>query len=365
MSLSDTLRELGAKVLKLKPTINSEEATKTAFVMPFIRALEYDVFDPLEVVPEFVADVGIKKGEKIDYCILKDNKPIILIECKHWRENLNDHGNQLHRYFYATSARIAILTNGVTYRFYADLEQKNKMDESPFLEFDITSLTEDQIENVEKYRKSKFDVGEIFSKAIDLKIRNDIIKILNDELLSPSDQFVKFFLRKIHKGAVTKRVMFQFRGIITETLNKLLNTSRLAEHNDGPTTIDKRSNAVKTKETSAYKKSDKNQAPSKEKVIIGNDVFDIRKSYEVLIRTAEWLIQKGGLHKNLCPLATSKKRYLVNTIPKHQNGNDFFAPKKLSNGLFIETHCSAVAALSNSKKLLKFCGYEAEMLKLS
>lgn len=48
--------------------------------MPFISALGYDVFNPTEVIPEFTADVGTKKGEKVDYAIKKDDKIIILIE---------------------------------------------------------------------------------------------------------------------------------------------------------------------------------------------------------------------------------------------------------------------------------------------
>ncbi len=132
MEFSDKINALGDKVNRLKDTIKSAEATKNAFVMPFITALDYDVFDPLEVIPEFVADLGIKKREKIDYCILKDSKPIIIIECKHWRENLNDHDNQLHRYFYATSAKFAVLTNGIRYHFFTDSEHTNKMDNKPF-----------------------------------------------------------------------------------------------------------------------------------------------------------------------------------------------------------------------------------------
>lgn len=102
--------------------VKTEEATKTAFVMPFIAALGYNVFDPAEVVPEFIADVGIKKGEKIDYAIMKDGKPTIMFECKHHAANLDfEHASQLHRYFNVAEARVAVLTNGIIYRFYKGL----------------------------------------------------------------------------------------------------------------------------------------------------------------------------------------------------------------------------------------------------
>ncbi|HML84563.1 MAG TPA: type I restriction endonuclease, partial [Bacteroidales bacterium] len=129
MDFKDQIKILGDRVNKLKDQIATEEATKNAFIMPFLQSLGYDVFNPMEVVPEFVADLGLKKGEKIDYAIFKDNAPIILIECKHWAQNLDLHDGQLLRYFHVSKARFGLLTNGIIYRFYSDLVEANKMDE--------------------------------------------------------------------------------------------------------------------------------------------------------------------------------------------------------------------------------------------
>lgn len=117
--------------------VQTEEATKTAVIMPFFAMLGYDVFNPQEFVPEFTADVGIKKGEKVDYAIVKDGTPVILIECKSITENLERHDSQLFRYFGTSEAKFAILTNGLQYRFYTDLDNANKMDEDPFLTINI------------------------------------------------------------------------------------------------------------------------------------------------------------------------------------------------------------------------------------
>jgi hypothetical protein len=137
MDFKDQIKQLGERVAKLKDQIQTEEATKNAFIMPFIQALGYDVFNPTEVVPEFISDIGLKKGEKIDYAIFKDGSPTILIECKHWAQNLNIHDGQLLRYFHVSKAKFGLLTNGIVYRFYSDLVAANKMDEKPFLEFNI------------------------------------------------------------------------------------------------------------------------------------------------------------------------------------------------------------------------------------
>ena len=79
MDFQDIIRQLVERIEKMKDNVLTEEATKNAFIMPFINALGYDVFNPTEVVPEFICDIGTKKGEKIDYAIMQDGKPVILI----------------------------------------------------------------------------------------------------------------------------------------------------------------------------------------------------------------------------------------------------------------------------------------------
>src|ERR1700741_2550924 len=144
MDFKDQIKMLGDRVIKLKDQIQTEEATKNAFIMPFLQALGYDVFNPMEVVPEFISDIGLKKGEKIDYAIMKDGSPCILVECKHVTQNLNIHDGQLLRYFHVSKAKFGLLTNGVIYRFYTDLVEPNKMDEKPFLEFNVTEIKDNQ-----------------------------------------------------------------------------------------------------------------------------------------------------------------------------------------------------------------------------
>ena len=118
MDFKDYIKELSNRVAKLKDQIATEEATKNAFIMPFIQMLGYDVFNPLEVVPELDCDLIKKKGEKIDYAIMKEDDPIMLFECKHWKQDLDLHSTQLQKYFVASKAKFGVLTNGIIYRFY-------------------------------------------------------------------------------------------------------------------------------------------------------------------------------------------------------------------------------------------------------
>ncbi len=216
MEFLEKLNALAAKIRQQGASIQTEEATKNAFVMPFINAvLGYDVFDPTEVIPEYVCDVGTKKGEKIDYAIMKGGEVQILIECKKIGEPLNvNHAAQLFRYFHVTNARISILTNGQVYKFFTDLDAPNKMDEKPFLELDLLDIDEHVVPELQKLTKSAFDVESIISAAGELKYVGQIKKEIAAQFANPSDEFVKFFATKVYDGIITQKVRDQF-GILT------------------------------------------------------------------------------------------------------------------------------------------------------
>lgn len=212
MEFVERLNALSAKIRQQGPAIQTEEATKIAFVMPFINSvLGYDVFDPSEVTPEYVCDVGTKKGEKIDYAIRKNGEIQILIECKKIGEPLNiNHASQLFRYFHVTSARISILTNGQVYKFFTDLDAPNKMDEKPFLELDLLDVDEHALPELQKLTKSAFDVDSIISAAGELKYVGQIKKEMAAQFSQPDEDFVKFFAARVYEGMITQKVREQF-----------------------------------------------------------------------------------------------------------------------------------------------------------
>ena len=220
MEFQNKIKTHAERVINLKEQIQTEEATKNAFIMPFIQLLGYDVFNPTEVVPEFTADIGIKRGEKVDYAILQNGQPIILIECKNWKQDLNVHSSQLHRYFHATNARFGILTNGIEYRFYADLEQSNIMDDNPFLEINIENIKDSEINELNKFQKSSFDIEKIIDSASGLKYSTAIKEILLNELTDPTEKFVEFFTRQIYSGRLTGKIVEQFTEIVKKATNQ-------------------------------------------------------------------------------------------------------------------------------------------------
>ncbi len=220
MDFKDQIKQLGDRVIKLKEQIHTEEATKNAFIMPFLQVLGYDVFDPTEVVPEYITDIGTKKGEKIDYAIFKDGNPTILIECKHWAQNLNIHDGQILRYFHVSKAKFGLLTNGVTYRFYSDLVDANKMDEKPFLEFNINEIKDNQIEELKKFHKTVFDAESITNTASELKYTNELKHLLQQELTSPSVDFVKHFAKQVYPSNISAKVLEQFTNLTKKSIQQ-------------------------------------------------------------------------------------------------------------------------------------------------
>ncbi|MGL5705925.1 MAG: type I restriction endonuclease [Tannerellaceae bacterium] len=224
MDFKDTIVQLAERIAKQKEAIITEEATKTAFVMPLISSLGYDVFNPFEVVPELDCDLIKKKGEKIDYAIMKDEEPILLIECKHCKQDLNLHDTQLKKYFVASKARFGVLTNGIEYRFYTDLDNQNIMDEKPFLVVNLLEVQDGDIEQLKKFHKSYYNESDILSTANELKYTTEIKNLFVKEFATPSPDFVRYFTKQAYtSGQITQKVIDQFSPIVKRSIHSVIN----------------------------------------------------------------------------------------------------------------------------------------------
>ena len=225
MDFAELLAAMALKVRNQRDAISTEEGTKNAFVMPFISTiLGYDVFNPLEVVPEFTADVGIKRGEKIDYAIVRSGEVQMLIECKKSTEPLKvEHASQLFRYFAVTNARIAVLTNGQVYQFFTDLDAPNRMDEKPFLVLDLLDIDETLIPELRKLTKDVFDLDSIINAAGELKYIGQIKRTIAAQFKEPDDEWIRFFTTRVYDGAFTQKVREQFTSLVNKAAKQYLN----------------------------------------------------------------------------------------------------------------------------------------------
>ena len=223
MDLQTRIGDVQRRCAEHGEALITEEAAKTALVMPFIQALGYDVFNPAEVVPEFTADIGTKKGEKVDYAICREGAVAILIECKPSTIALNlNHASQLYRYFSVTDARLAILTNGKIYKFYSDIDQPNRMDSEPFFELDLAVVNSRDVRLLERFTKTGFDVDAIVQEAGALKLLRLIRQELIKEMEAPSSEFAAIIAKRIHDGRMTAGLKENFARQISEAFNAIV-----------------------------------------------------------------------------------------------------------------------------------------------
>lgn len=198
MGLNATLRQLNQNLPLLRPHLISEESTKHSLVMPFLSGLGYAVFNPLEVRPEFISDIGIKKGERVDYALFIENKLEILIECKKIGCPLLDEDmSQLARYFQVTDANIGILTDGVIYKFFTDTESENIMDRFPFFEFNVSDFKDADIEQLKAFSKYLYNRDVVREVAETLKFSHSIKRVLNSWFTTPPEDLVRLIVAEL------------------------------------------------------------------------------------------------------------------------------------------------------------------------
>jgi hypothetical protein len=220
----DHLRVIASRAETSKDLIQTEEATKTALILPLIQALGYDVFNPQEVMPELVSDIGTKKGEKVDYAIIKDGKPAILFECKKVAGDLSiNHAGQLFRYFHVTEARFAVLTNGLIYRFFTDIEQPNVMDQTPFFEFNLLDFKNSDVEELKKFAKTAYNLDSILNTANELKYVRAIQNKFSTLLTEPSDELIKLLTADVlGNKRFTASIKDQFSSLVKSALDQFI-----------------------------------------------------------------------------------------------------------------------------------------------
>lgn len=199
----------------------NEAQTKTALVQPFIEALGYDVSNPFEVVAEFTADQGTKRGEKIDYAVLVDDEPTLLIECKPLGDSLDEGKcSQLRRYFQAVQeAKVGILTNGTRYLFFSDRKSDNIMDDSPFMEIDLLNFKEQYLQELRRISKANLDIGGLLESADTLQCFRDIMITFSNEMENPSDEIIRFFVSRVYEGRITANILEYFTPIFRQVID--------------------------------------------------------------------------------------------------------------------------------------------------
>ena len=222
MSFKEDVAELAKRAINAQAIAQTEEATKNAIVMPFLRVLGFDVFDPTQVIPEYIADVGLKKGEKIDYAIKIGDRIEYLVEAKSVSVNLREaQFSQLFRYFHTCDANIGILTNGLHIWFFTDLDAPNKMDATPFFKFDLLSYDDNDLKELEKFHKNNFSIENVQAVASSLKHLRGAMSVIEAQWANPEEDFVRFLARSFYPGKLTGAVVDGLKPIVKRAFDDL------------------------------------------------------------------------------------------------------------------------------------------------
>lgn len=228
----DRIKAVVAELRKRVPHCKTEEATKMSLILPFLeKVLGWNPYDPHQLVPEFAADIGTKRGEKVDFATMADDEPAILIEAKKYGTALGrEHMNQLYRYFACTSAHFAILTDGIRYLFFADLDDQNRMDPQPFFTLNLFEIDASSIAPLEAFSRKEFNVERNLELARDLRCIGEVVNLLREVWAKPSDSFIKWVMAEVHEGPRKKHVRERYERTCKDALQAFL-----ARASDPPT----------------------------------------------------------------------------------------------------------------------------------
>jgi predicted type IV restriction endonuclease len=230
MGFSEDITKLSEQIRKRSDQVIGEEATKMSLIVPFLSALGYDVYDPSEVKPEYVADFAIKKAgqfEKVDYALAINNTIVMLVEAKARGQKPEAHDGQLSRYFNGLlTTKVAIVTNGIEYRFFTDLRDKNVMDKEPFFTFNVLEYDTKDIENLKLFYRDNFDVASINQYAEEMVYVKGMTQLVGHLLRSPSDKLVRFLVAELGtvapryevQGRITDKIIEKFKPIVKKSI---------------------------------------------------------------------------------------------------------------------------------------------------
>jgi hypothetical protein len=256
MGFTEDIAKVSEQVRKNADHVVGEQATKMALIVPFFSALGYDVFDPTEVMPEYIADFATKgRGplKKVDYAIAINGTIVMLVEAKARGEKAETHDGQIRYYFNGLVAtKVGVVTNGIEYRFFTDLRVPNVMDEEPFFSFNVLKYDSKDIENLKFFHRDNFDVAAIGSHAEEMVYVKSITKLIGDILRSPSEEFMRFLLSQLGiEGKINKKKLEKFEPIIKKSIQSSLvelMTRSLSQEIAQPAEVDKAVQADETEE---------------------------------------------------------------------------------------------------------------------
>ncbi len=315
-NLTSVIESLKSRIRDHGSTLEaSESQTRASLIDPLLAVLGWDTADPALVTVEYKAGVpGVKSNDKVDYALLTDGEPLILVESKSLKVRLNEgeHLSQLYRYFGATSAKVGVLTNGAEYRFYGDVVKKNAMDTKPFFVVDITNLSSGDLDTLMAFSKGNFNAENVSRISEELYYRTAIHKVLAAELKNPQKDFVEWLMSKIYEGSITPDTVVRFTKHVREALKDFFVANL----------------AVSVEQTEVTKIDDAHETDSVHEGVVFNRTFWERKASVASLSLVDSLVE---MVQEVFPGIGPKynKHYIGLAVPG-RNAQNFviFQPRK-------------------------------------
>jgi len=385
MGFNEDVARLAEQVKQRLNKVVGEEATKQALILPFFAVLGYDVWDPTEVMPEYVADFAVKKAgqfEKVDYALAINSTIVMVVEAKDRSQKAEAHDGQLGRYFNGLlAAKVAIVTNGVEYRFFTDLRAPNVMDKEPFFSFNILKYDSKEIENLKLFHRDNFDIEAIGKHAEEMVYLEAMTNLVGNLLRSPSETFMRFLVGELGiDKKITAKVLNKFEPIIKKSIQSSLVdmmtrslSQEMAQTSVEPEGIDVHEKAEEeeieqalagtqiettAEELEAFEKIQEIAATSKN-YSLPVSYKDVVSYFSIHVGKVNWWFIRLYL--------SSKKKAIVTRLPVEEVKTlaDSFEVLEVSapiNGGISRVVISSVADLDDLKPLILRC-YEVEAAK--
>ena len=223
MTLDNALEELQTAAERYKDSNLNEAQIESAFIRPFIVALGYDDRDAFEVVPQYSTAFGDTRKFKVDFALVLDDSPAILIEVKKQGHPLNDRPDQLAFYVNSTDARFGIYTNGIVYKFFSDLDEEKKMDVRPFMEINLAETDEMSVKALGRFTKDAFKVDRAVEAAGTLKYTRGMRQVLARNYDDPDDEFIQWLGKRVYDGKFSKKVKDHFTPMVRNAFRGFVN----------------------------------------------------------------------------------------------------------------------------------------------
>ena len=346
-NLSELLPSLIKKIKKYHSLYEKNEmAVREQIVSPILKNLGWDTENPEEVRPNITIEEGIP-----DYTLIKNEKKILFIEVKNLSIDIEQKGviRQLANYSFSEGTRYGIATNGVLWFLVRSFQEGTTLadriiwkvnlidEESTAILRKISTISKTNIDHIEDLVKKSQILGEIWQS-----------------LLNEPAGMIKAIIPEVQLFILQSYSNYQFEEIEIEEFLKekieMILSGKSEENymNDTPMPV-----------IAIW------QDKKLQRMILKDEIIEIRNNYEILVNTANWLINNDRLKSSDCPLAIGGgKRFLINTVPEHKNGISFSNPKELSNGLWIETHQAKKQLVDYAYRLLQAFGFSSDILKI-